>query len=218
MGTSLNGETRRFSGVYVIYSADVVGSERDIERMSPASHLPAGYNGYRKRAGEVVASRFELTEGDSEYDFGYLAEEGAGAAYLPAADEPDDNDNPGAYLGRHRKWVAELTRAEWVIFADRYIIDLDGNGYPERYEDTMGSLTEFGHLFAVAVDNSEGWQDANGPQWVDSQFYVSFATPEDSEPELAPGVPEPGTPEADAYMAAQGYEPAGDGQYRPKGS
>lgn len=32
--------------------------------------------------------------------------------------------------------------------------------------------------------------------------------------ELAPGVPEPGTPEADAYMVAQGFVPDGDGQYR----
>lgn len=177
MGTSLDGVTERFAHVYVIYSADVVGSAADIDGMSPAVHLPGGYSGYRKRVGEVVASRFTLTEGDSEYEYGYLASGGLGAAYLPAAEEPDDNDDPGAYNGRHRKWTALLSRAEWLVFANRYIIELDGNGYPVDYEDTMGSLTEFGHLFAVSVDNSEGWGTAWGPEFVDSGFYVSFAGP-----------------------------------------
>jgi hypothetical protein len=35
---------------------------------------------------------------------------------------------------------------------------------------------------------------------------------------LAPGVPEPGTQEADAYMAEQGYVPDSDGQYKKKES
>ena len=181
MGTSLAAETRRFTAVYIIYSADVVGSEREIERMSPADHLTAGYIGLRKRVGEIVASRFVQTEGDDQYDYEYLGRELGNPAYLPAADEPDDNEDPDAYQGRHRKWTGELSRAEWLIFADRYLIDLDDRGYPEKYEDTLGAITEYGHLFAVAVDNSEGWQSGNGPWWVASDFYVSFAGPAEDE-------------------------------------
>lgn len=159
MGTSLDGETRRFSRVYVIYIADVGGSRANIKCMSPASHLPAGYTGLRKRVGEVVASRFALTEGDSLYE------------------RPDGDRGEG----HHRKWVGELTRAEWLIFADRYIIELDSRGFPVDYEDTMGSLTEYGHLDAVAVDNSQGWESPGGPRWTESKFYISFGGP--AEPE-----------------------------------
>lgn len=166
--------------IYIIYSADVVGSDSEIENMSPARHLSAGYRGYRKRVGEVVASRFAQTEDDEEYDFGYLADEGSGQAFLPAADMPEDyewdGDGTEAYQGHHRKWVAELTYAEWRIFADRYIIDVNEYGLPVDYELTLGAMTvEYGTIDAVSVDNSEGWQSGSGPLFTDSKFYISFA-------------------------------------------
>jgi hypothetical protein len=173
MGTDLQNETRRFTHVYVIYDADVVGSEAEINCMSPASHLPAGYNGWRKRVGEIVAGRFTQTEDDSQYDYGYLAQETRNDKYLPAEDIPDDYEGDG-YQGRHRKWVGLLTRGEWLIFADRYLIELDDRGFPVDYTDTLGAITEYGHLDAVSVDNSEGWQSGYGPWWVSSGFYVSF--------------------------------------------
>lgn len=43
--------------------------------------------------------------------------------------------------------------------------------YPERYEETLGSITEHGHLEAVSVDNSEGWDE----HIIDSGMYISFA-------------------------------------------
>jgi hypothetical protein len=170
MGTILENETREFTRVYIIYDADVLGSEADINRMSPHAHLPSGYRGYRKRVGEIVASRFTQTEDDDQWDY---AELGDDDRWLSAADIPDDYEGDG-YQGRHRKWVAELTRSEWLIFADRYNVDLNSRGFPLYYEDTMGSITEYGHLDAVSVDNSEGWGSFDGPAFVSSGFYVSF--------------------------------------------
>lgn len=177
----------RPEAVYVIYSADILGPEQAIEGMSPARHLAAGYTAGSddERAGQEVASRFTLTEGDDQYDYGYLGDESGNASYYPAGytdkeglDEPGE-DTPEERIGegRHRKWVAELTCAEWLLFADRYIIDVDERGLPVDYEDTLGSLTEYGCLPAIAVDNSEGWgHPAYGNGYViDSQFYLSFA-------------------------------------------
>jgi hypothetical protein len=78
--------------------------------------------------------------------------------------------------GYHRKWVAELTRDEWLAFADAYAVDLDADGYPDRYEETLGSITEHGHLEAVSVDNREGWDDYySNDTVINSGMYVSFA-------------------------------------------
>lgn len=214
MGTSLDEyKDRKFKAVYVIYDADVAGSETDINRMSPASHMPAGW-GNDHRLMSAIAKRFTQTEDDEEYHYGYLGEETGNIVYRAVKDTPEckvcascgnpcqwsdsedrlfhgtadddedqapedserdlDHDAISGYQGRHRKWVAELTRYEWLQFADAYYVDLD-NGYPVDYEDTMGSLTEHGLLFAVSVDNSEGWQDYSGPMFVSSSFYVSFA-------------------------------------------
>lgn len=222
----------RFCAVYVIYDADVLSyRESFIEAMSPAAHLPAGYpDGWRKRVREIVASRFVQTEGNEQYDFGYLGKEHnpphvsyfpygaidergtlpedacerdqatcarcgerirfAEGAWLDNTDGEGDTDDygqdgehePVTGQGQHRKWVAELSRAEWLIFAHSYCIDLDADGYPAQYEETMGSLTEHGHLEAVAVDNRDGWQDGHG-EVISSQMYVSFAYPQDPDGE-----------------------------------
>lgn len=200
MGSSLNGVTQGFTRVYVIYSADVVGSAGDIKRMAPGFHMPAGYGNssdpeygfpMRQRMADAAA-RFTQTEGDSEYGFDYLAREVSDDAYLAAADRPEDYEGDG-YQGRHRKWTAVLTRDEWELFARAYLIDLDEAGYPEDYEDTGGAVTEYGLLEAVSISNSEGWQDASGPQFVDSDIYVSFGSEPDPEPEQVtlkfPGFP-----------------------------
>jgi hypothetical protein len=157
-------------GAYIIYSADVISdSSHFIERMSPAEHMPAGHNGKGRAERERIAAKFVQTESDEQYDFGYLAKEGSGPEYLPY--EPG-GDGPGQ--GQHRKWAAELTAGEWRIFADSYLIDLDPNGIPEDYEDTLGSITEYGVIPAVSVSNREGWEDASGSIVIDSCMYVSF--------------------------------------------
>lgn len=163
--------------VYVIYSADVVTDYPSfIEDMSPARHVPAG-----RQASEALAAivgAFTQTEGDEQYDFGYLANEGASPRYRAYADRDcqceDECTCPEA--GMHRKWAGILTRAQWEVFADAYCIDLDeSTGLPAEYELTMGSITEYGHLEAISVDNSEGWNDATGSTVIDSQMYLSFA-------------------------------------------
>jgi hypothetical protein len=57
--------------VYVVYSADILGSTLEIERMSPASHLPAGYpDGSPERALRTqLAAKFAQTEGDEGYSY-----------------------------------------------------------------------------------------------------------------------------------------------------
>jgi hypothetical protein len=168
------GVTGPIIAVYVIYSADAVGPASEIDRMGPERHLAAGYTGGRKRAGGIVASRFRQTAGDEAYDFGWFAREHHDNRYLPAADTPDEYEGDG-YQGHHRTWVAELTYAEWLVLADRYHIDLDQDGLPVNHEDTLGSLTEYGLLPAVAVDNREGWESPGDFSVIDSSFFVSFA-------------------------------------------
>ena len=85
-------------------------------------------------------------------------------------------DIPERPMGRHRKWVGMLTFEQWEAFARNYCIDLHENGMPEHYEETMGSLTEFGHLPAICIDNTEGWGDNFGDPVIDSSFYCSFFT------------------------------------------
>jgi hypothetical protein len=149
-----------FVGVYIIYSADVVAdSAAFIEFMAPANKSPE------------LAQHFTETEGDDQYDYGYLADEGCDKRYLAYADR-ESEDDPNA--GMHRKWVAELTIDQWRKFADDYSIDLRPNGFPTDYTDTMGSITEHGLIDAVAVDNTEGWDDNHG-NVIDSSMYVSFA-------------------------------------------
>lgn len=185
----------RFSAVYIIYDADVLSyRESFIERMSPAVHLPAGHTGLRKRVREIVASRFTETEGNEEYGYGYLGKESSRPRWFPYGTIDADGTAPPDYEtepdapdyelgeGQHRKWAGELSRAEWLIFADSYMIDLDADGYPARYDETLGSLTIIDgqpmHLEAVSVDNREGWDDYHGTV-IDSTMYVSFAYPED---------------------------------------
>jgi hypothetical protein len=159
----------RFPGwarVLVIYDADVLSARPSfIEEMSPAAHIDGQHAG--------VAAAFTQTEGDEQYDFGYLAAEGASSRYLPY--EPDfDEEERGE--GQHRKWVGELSREDWRIFADAYQIDLDpATDLPLRYEETMGSITQYGHLEAISVDNREGWNDFAG-EVISSSMYLSFAT------------------------------------------
>jgi hypothetical protein len=158
----------------VIYSADAIGPAPEIDRMGPERHLPAGYADGRKRVGAIVAARFRQTAGDDAYEYGWLAGEHHDDRYLPAADTPDDYDGDG-YQGHHRTWVAELSYAEWLVLADRYHIDLDQHGLPVNCEDTLGSLTEYGLLPAVAVDNRQGWESPGDFSVIDSSFFVSFA-------------------------------------------
>jgi hypothetical protein len=179
---SVSFPAQPFTHVYIIYDADVLADgTRFIEQMSPAQHMPAGYSGDTHAEHERIAALFTQTEDDSQYEYGYLGKESGDVRYFPysAIDAegtlPDDDYEGATGDGQHRKWTAELTRDEWLAFAGAYLIDLDDNGYPERYEETMGSLTEHGHLEAVSVDNREGWEDGSGGQVIGSGMYVSFA-------------------------------------------
>jgi hypothetical protein len=176
----------KIQSVYIIYSADVLSdTSRFIEDMSPEKHMPAGFNGgpeWEKRVD--IASKFTQTEGDEQYDFGYLGKESGNVHYFPyqyldseATELPDDDFDGESGQGQHRKWVAELSYDEWLVFADSYIIDLNDEGMPESYEETMGSLTiEYGHIPSISVDNSEGWNSPGTPgEVIDSTFYLSFA-------------------------------------------
>lgn len=170
--------------VQVVYTASILGSDSEIERMGPAQHLPAGYrkpdeaagwHGYKYRVGEVVASRFAQTAGDEMYDFGYLAAEHDGdERYLPARDMPDDYEGDG-YLGRRRIWVGNLSYPEWRVFADRYIIELDERGLPAGdYEDVWGGPSWDGPV-QVSVDNTDGWESPRAlGHVIDSSFQLAF--------------------------------------------
>jgi hypothetical protein len=183
MGDSLNNKTRHFTRVLVRYSADVIGNEQDIERLSPAQHLPAGYSsssagsGYgslRREEMEAIAALFTCTEDDSAYNCADLAA-GGRDHYLPAASRPAHYEGTG-YRGQHRTWVAELTRAQWLLFAKGYLIELDDRGYPVRYEEeeATGSLTGKTLIGTACVDNSEGWETAYGGTVISSRFHLSF--------------------------------------------
>lgn len=93
------------------------------------------------------------------------------ADYTGANAGEDMHQYPGR--GRHRKWTAELTRNQWTQFAYVYGIGLDDNGIPEEFELTGGSITEHGHLDAISVDNSGGWDDESG-EVITSSMYLSF--------------------------------------------
>lgn len=177
------GQVRSFAietGVYVIYSADVLGSDREIDGMGPFRVAPDHGPYARPMPGDWV-----LTEGDEQYDYEYLGDESGDPSYYPAGAfdsqgletvdtiDPDDPraDSTDYGEGRHRKWVAELSLADWRACADMLCIDLDARGVPEEYDDTCGSITEYGHIPAVCVRNDEGWSPTNV---IDSSLYVSF--------------------------------------------
>lgn len=149
--------------VYVIYDADVEGehSEQLIEQMSPEHHLPAGYGdgeGPYGREGreprQAVGAKFKRTEGNDQFEY----------------------EVPEGTVTAHAKWVAELTEAEWRLFADAYLIELDEHGAPAECEQTLGSLTEYGIIPAVSVDLAEGWQDGRThAEVVHAGAYVSIS-------------------------------------------
>lgn len=202
------------TSVYIIYSADVISEDSsDIDGMSPAKHL-SHING-----GEIIAAKFTETEGDDQYDYGYLGNESDDPRYFPygyadseglteAEDPIDCPDCEGSGirsaigegycgtceasgtlppfgegiargLGQHRKWVGEITLDEWRSFARAYCIDLDDDEIlPTRFENTLGSITEYGCINAICIDNREGWECGYGPVIgvLESQMYVSFAS------------------------------------------
>jgi hypothetical protein len=81
-------------------------------------------------------------------------------------------DRGAAYRnGFHRKWVAELTHEQFLVLANDRNWDLDDDERPTHYEETMGSLTEYGHLGAYCVHDHEGW--TYGGEIIDAQFYIS---------------------------------------------
>lgn len=159
--------------VYIIYSADILGVPSEIEEMSPVKRLPE------------QADAWDQTEGDEQYDFGYLGDEDR-VSYYPFGYldreglEPAEEGQPCGE-GLHRKWVGDLSREQWLAFADAFCIDLDDNELPRDYEPTMGSITEYGHLPAISVDNTEGWTPTNV---IYSTMYCSFAGEPDPTIEL----------------------------------
>lgn len=74
--------------------------------------------------------------------------------------------------GWHRKWVAELTHDEYLMLAKDRCWELDDDDRPKEYTDTMGSITEHGHLPAIAIEDDEGWS-YNG-EIIMAQFYLTM--------------------------------------------
>ena len=107
------------------------------------------------------ADAWTQTEDDEWYDYGYLASGCGSDEYRAIAD---------GGLGRHVKYVAELSGPAFMRWAEANCVELDKSGMPEDYTDTMGSLTEYGALAAVAVDLTEGWSPT---RVIDSSAYVS---------------------------------------------
>lgn len=207
-------ETEKFPGIdqieafYVIHSADTTrDGENTLEHMQKRAEP--------FMAGEDDEFGLELTEGDEQYDFGYLADEigerecmmcdGDGGS-SPWQSEPGyarwsvEHGGIGpitacegcggtgleesAYRhGHHRKWVGLLPGNRYEEFAEAFMIDLGEDGLPERHEETMGSLTEYGMIPAVSVDDTEGWGSGwDGPNGgvIDSNIYISYMLKEKS--------------------------------------
>jgi hypothetical protein len=149
-----------FTAVYVIYSADIIGTDAEIEAMAP-NRVAIGHAGL-----------WRLASGDERYEYAYLAE-GSGDGRYHRAGDPEA---PPEACGHHRTWVAELTREQWQEFADAFAVELDEDLVPERYENTLGSITpEHGLIPAISVDNTDGWDPS---VVISSTFYVSFSSPE----------------------------------------
>lgn len=109
------------------------------------------------------ADRWTRTEGDEQYDYGYLADECGDDEYRAVVDGGE---------GRHVKYVAELSAAEFYRWCEANFVELDDSGMPEDYNETMGSLTKYGWLAAIAVDLTEGWSPT---RVIDSSAYISTA-------------------------------------------
>ena len=164
--------------IHLIYSADILGTEEEIDGMGPFRKVTARAPYAKPMPGEWVQ-----TEGDEQYDYGYLGDECENPEYFPAgyADaealaEPQEGEPFG--LGRHRKWVGFLTLADWLIVAEMLVIDLDDNHMPVSYEETMGAITEVGVIPAIAIDNTDGWSPL---QVIDSSIYMSIAVPDPTQ-------------------------------------
>jgi hypothetical protein len=81
-------------------------------------------------------------------------------------------DGGAAYRnGFHRKWVAELNHAQFLTLANDRGMDLDDDERPIRFENTAGSITEYGWLGAYCVHDHEGW--TYGGEIIDAQFYIT---------------------------------------------
>jgi hypothetical protein len=168
--------------IYLIYSADILGTEEEIDGMGPFRKATA-----RAPFATPFPGDWLQTEGDDQYDYGYLASECNNPDYFPAgyADaegvaEPQEGEAVG--IGRHRKWVGLLTRQDWLTVAERLCIELDDNFLPENYEDTMGAITEYGVIPAIAIDNTDGWTPT---RVIDSNIFMSVAVPDPDQPEAA---------------------------------
>lgn len=116
---------------FVIYDFDIT-REQSVERYKPP---------HARRL-------WDLTETDECYEFDYLADEGSGEDY-----ERFRN-------GKHRKYVAELSREEFEEF-------LHSTGLWADDTPTMGSLTGFGWMPAISFrgenyhyDHHLVWQSA----------------------------------------------------------
>ena len=79
--------------------------------------------------------------------------------------------------GHHRKWAGILPGSRYEEFAEAFMIDLGDDGLPTSFCETMGSLTEYGALPAISIDDTEGWGSGwTGPNGgvIDSNIYISY--------------------------------------------
>lgn len=212
VGPPTREESKAMRIYYVIYSVDLMRNEDSLAGQMDPNRIGATDG----RAGAVsLEGRWVETEGDEQYDFGYLAEElgtrhacrlcngegchehnfmapdgwvGVGVTNVSTSYHGEryvtelrpcercggSGHEGSAYSeGIHRKWVVDdLNHEEFLALANDRGWDLDDDDRPTRYEDTMGSITEYGHLPAVAIDDQEGW--SYGGEVIYAQFYVTI--------------------------------------------
>jgi len=205
-----------FSAVYIIYSADVISeSDAEVERMSPTKHIPAGYpadsEAYKERA--AVAAKFTKTEGDDQYDYGYLGDESGDPRYFPAgyvdakglelAPEPTDCPDCGG------AGVRSTTEAERVAERDGISVD-QARGYCGTCE-ASGTLPPFAETKAGCGYHRKWVGELTADEWQTfAQAYLidvdDRGFPEHYEPTMGSLTAEHGHIDAVAIDNREGWE------------
>lgn len=105
------------------------------------------------------AGEWTLTEGDEQYEYDYLADEIGSRDPLSA--ERFRN-------GKHRKWVALLSDDERTALTEEMFIE------DEEGEPTLGMITEYGHLPAVAHHfDGMDWNLGGVTHVIDALLYIT---------------------------------------------
>lgn len=150
----------------------------EIEGVYVAVTCESLINGYETWPNEEVAEHESVLARKAL--FNYFAPLARVKDYL--APTPDDIDLDHVHPTEHGieahcyTWQVStfLTVDEWVEVADWYGIELNGRAVPEEHGHTMGILSEYGHLPAVAIEGTdEGWNSGMWEPQLIASFYVA---------------------------------------------